>query len=310
LPLPKTFWLVIFGDPAMETKPYNLSNQNIIITGANSGIGKAAAIQFARCGATVIMACRSMDRGLQAVEDVREASSNPHVELIQVDMSSQQSIRLFVEKFNKRYHHIETLIHNAANFDHTQQQSVLTEDGQETVFATNHLGPFLMTNLLMDTLKESAPSRIITVASKGLMTYPFLDIEFDNLKGERKFNLQHAYYHSKQAQVMFTFDLAERLRGSGVGVQCVRVGNVAIPDERLTHLPTWLLKLYEFHRKFSMTPEKMAETYLWLAANPVLEGHTGGYWDAPGVAVKANKNAYNQETQKRLWDISAQLTGV
>jgi NAD(P)-dependent dehydrogenase (short-subunit alcohol dehydrogenase family) len=177
------------------------------------------------------------------------------------------------------------------------------------VFATNHLGPFLLTQLLLEALKVCAPSRIITVASKGLMTYPFLNIEFDNLISERRFNLQHAYYHSKQAQVMFTFDLAERLRGTGVSVHCVRVGNVAIPDERLAHLPKWMLKMYEVKRGFSMTPEKMAETYAWLAADPVGEQQTGGYWDAPGVAVRANKNAYNQETQKALWDISAELTG-
>jgi NAD(P)-dependent dehydrogenase (short-subunit alcohol dehydrogenase family) len=202
------------------------------------------------------------------------------------------------------------LIHNAANFDHAQKKPVFTPEGLETVFATNHLGPFLLTHLLLDMLRASAPSRIITVASKGLISYPFLDIEFDNLYGERKFNLQHAYYHSKQAQVMFTFDLAERLQGTGVSVHCVRVGNVAIPDERLAHLPVWMLKMYELKRKLSMTPEKMAETYAWLAADPVGEQQTGGYWDAPGVAVRANKNAYNKETQKRLWAVSELLAGV
>jgi NAD(P)-dependent dehydrogenase (short-subunit alcohol dehydrogenase family) len=208
------------------------------------------------------------------------------------------------------YQKLHVLIHNAANFDHTQKKPVLTEDGIETVFATNHLGPFLLTQMLLEQLNASAPSRVITVASKGLMTYPFLNIEFDNLNGERKFNLQHAYYHAKQAQVMFTFDLAERLRGKGVTIHCVRVGNVAIPDRRLAHLPKWLLRMYEMKRKFSMTPAKMAETYVWLAADLVAEQQTGGYWDAPGVAVKANKNAYNKETQQRLWNISAQLTGV
>jgi NAD(P)-dependent dehydrogenase (short-subunit alcohol dehydrogenase family) len=200
------------------------------------------------------------------------------------------------------------LIHNAANFDHTQKKPVLTDDQLETVFATNHLGPFVMTRLLLDTLKASAPSRVITVASKGLISYPFLDIEFDNLYGEHDFSMQHAYYHSKQAQVMFTFDLAERLRGTGVSVHCVRVGNVAIPDERLSHLPKWLLKIYELKRTFSVTPEKMAETYVWLAGDPVGEQQTGKYWDAPGVEVKANKNAYNKQTQKRLWAVSELLT--
>lgn len=288
---------------------YNLKDKVIIITGANSGIGKAAVIQLAQCGATVVMACRSQARGTRALEDVRNTSNSQQVELMQVDLSSQKSIRTFAEEFKSQYQHLDVLIHNAANFDHRQKKPVFTAEGIETVFATNHLGPFLMTNLLLDLLKSSAPSRIITVASKGLVAYPILNIEFDNFKGEHKFSIQHAYYHSKQAQVMFTFDLAERLRGSGVTVHCVRVGNVAIPDERLTHLPKLVLKIYALKRKYAITPEKMAETYVWLAADPVGEQQTGGYWDAPGIAVRANKNAYNSQTQKRLWDVSAQLTG-
>jgi len=186
----------------------------------------------------------------------------------------------------------------------------MTPDGLENVFATNHVNIFLMTQLLLDVLKRSAPSRLITVASKGLITYPFLDIEFDNLKGEKKFSMQHAYYQAKQAQVMFTFDLAERLKGTGVTVNCVRVGNVAIPDTRLDHLPAWLVKIYHAKRKFALTPEKMAETYVWLAADPSLENVTGGYWDAPDVPVKANKNAYNPETRKQLWEVSERLANV
>jgi NAD(P)-dependent dehydrogenase (short-subunit alcohol dehydrogenase family) len=137
-----------------------------------------------------------------------------------------------------------------------------------------------------------------------------LDIEFANFYGELKFNVRHAYYHSKLAQVMFTFDLAARLRGTDVSVHCVRVGNVAIPNERLAHLPRWMLRMYEAKRKISMTPERMAETYVWLAADPVGEQKTGGLWDAPGIEAKANKNAYNIETQKRLWAVSALLTGL
>jgi hypothetical protein len=91
-------------------------------------------------------------------------------------------------------------------------------------------------------------------------------------------------------------------------VHCVRVGNVAIPDDRLAHLPKWMLRMYEMKRKFSMTPEKMAETYVWLAADPIGELLTGKYWDAPGVEVKANKNTYNKETQKRLWAVSDLFT--
>jgi NAD(P)-dependent dehydrogenase (short-subunit alcohol dehydrogenase family) len=288
---------------------YNLSDKTIIITGANSGIGKAAAIQLAQLGAHVVMMCRSRERGEQALQEVRAAANSDKLELILVDMASQASVRRAVAEFLGRYAQLDVLIHNAANFDHRQTEPVLTEDGLETVFATNHVNIFLMTHLLLETLKASAPSRIITVASKGLVTYPFLDIDFDNLNGEKRFSMQRAYYQSKQAQVMFTFDLAERLKGAGVTVNCVRVGNVAITDERLTHLPGWLLKIYHLKRRFALTPEKMAETYVWLAINPDLQEVTGGYWDAPNVPVKANKHAYNRETQKRLWQVTEAKIG-
>jgi NAD(P)-dependent dehydrogenase (short-subunit alcohol dehydrogenase family) len=289
---------------------YDLANKTIIVTGANSGIGKAAAIQLAELGAHVVMMCRSKERGEQALQDVRSAAKSDKVDLILVDMASQASVRNAVNEFLANHSRLDVIIHNAANFDHRQTKPVITEDGLENVFATNHVNIVLMTQLLLETLKQSAPSRIITVASKGLMTYPFLDIEFDNLKGEKKFSMQHAYYHAKQAQVMFTFDLAERLKDTGVTVNCVRVGNVAVPDTRLDHLPKWLLKIYHAKRKFALTPEKMAETYVWLAADPALKSVTGGYWDAPNVPVKANRNAYNKETWKKLWDVTQSFTKV
>ena len=289
---------------------YNLTQKTIIITGANSGIGKAAAVQLAQCGATVVLACRSAERGARAVADVREAAHSQNVELIPVDMASQASIRQFAGVFLERHARLDVLIHNAANFDHTLKQPTLTTDGVETIFATNHIGIFLMTHLLLDTLKASAPSRIITVASKGLVTYPFLDIEFNNLNGERKFSTQHAYYHSKQAQVMYTYDLAQRLRGSGVTVNCVRVTNVAIPDERLTHLPGWVRQIYKLKRGMSITPERQAQTYVYLAADPAVQEVTGGYWDENNRQVRSNVKSYDQETWKKLWDVSAHLAGV
>ncbi len=239
--------------------------KTILITGANSGIGKAAAIQLAALGATVIIACRSEERGAKALQEIKAASGNKNVELMLVDMSRMKSIRAFAREFKKKHQRLDVLIHNAANFDQALVKPTLTEDGIERIFATNHVGVFLMTNLLLEMMKKSAPSRIITVASKGLVAYPFLDIEFDNLNGEKKYSVQHAYYHSKLAQVMFTYDLAERLKGSGVTVNCVRVTNVAIPDERLTHLPMALRKIYNLKRSLAITPKKQAETYVYLA---------------------------------------------
>lgn len=288
----------------------NLAGKTIIVTGANSGIGKAAAVQLAALGANVVLACRSLERGEQALEDVRQATSNNQVELMQLDLSSQASIRQFAAEFLAKHPRLDVLIHNAANFDHTLKQATLTADGVETIFATNHVGPFLLTHLLLERLKASAPSRVITVASKGLMVYPTLDIEFDNLNGERRFSSQHAYYHSKLAQVMFSYDLAGRLKGSGVTVNCVRVTAVAVPDERLGHLPGWLRKLYDLKRRAAITPERQAETYVYLAADPAVAGVSGGYWDENNKQVRSNANSYNRETWQRLWDETERLAGV
>ena len=288
----------------------NLTGKTIVITGANSGIGKAAAVQLARLDAHVVMACRSKERGDDALKEIKQASGSQYVELMLVDMASQASIRTFASEFKQRHNRLDVLIHNAANFDHTLKQAALTPDGVETIFATNHVGVFLMTTLLLDMLRASAPSRIITVASKGLVAYPFLDIEFDNLNGEKKFSTQHAYYHSKQAQVMFTYDLAERLKGSRVTVNCVRVTNVAIPDDRLTHLPGWLRKVYALKRSMSISPERQAETYVYLAADSEVQDVTGGYWDENNRQVRSNQNSYNRETQQRLWEVTEKLAGM
>lgn len=289
---------------------YLMNNKKIIITGANSGIGKAAAIQLAGMGATVIMACRSLERSSNALDEVRQKAQSQDVELMIVDMTSLESIRNFVEEYKKRFDRLDVLIHNAANFDLTLKKPVLTPDGIETIFATNHVGVFYLTHLLLDMLKASAPSRIITVASKGLLVYPNLDIEFDNLNGERNFNAQHSYYHSKLAQVMFTYDLAQRLVGTGVTVNCVRVGMVAVPDERLEKLPGFLRKLYSLKRKAAISPEQMAETYVYLSADPEVQNITGGYWDEHNHQVNSNKNSYNQQTWKRLWEESERLSGI
>ena len=291
-------------------KNLSLEDKTIIITGSNSGIGKAAAVQMARLGATVIMACRSLERGAQAREEVCLQSGSDKVELMQVDMASQASIRKFAAEVKAKISRLDVLIHNAANFDQSLKRPVLTDDGIETIFATNHLGVFLMTDLLLDLLKASAPSRVITVASKGLVAYPFLDIEFDNLNGEKKFSAQHAYYHSKLAQVMYTYDLAERLKGTGVTVNCVRVTSVALPDERVAHLPSWVQKIYKIKRSMAITPERQAETYVYLATDPSVANVSGGYWDENNRQVRSNRSSYNRETWKRLWRESERLAGL
>lgn len=286
----------------------DLTDRVCIVTGANSGIGKAAALQLAKLNATVVMACRSAERGQAALADVKAQSGNGAVELMLVDLASQKSIRDFVVNFKSKHQRLHVLINNAANFDQTLKRPTLTEDGVETIFATNHLGPFLMTNLLLEQLTASAPARIINVASKGLLTFPGLTVEFDNLNGEKKFNTTHAYYHSKIAQVMFTYDLARRLSGTGVTVNCIRVTNVALDWDRLADLPGWMRAMYSLKRRFSITPEKMAETYTYLAASPEVKDVTGKYWDENNRPVTSYKKSYDESTWKRLWEVSAKLT--
>jgi NAD(P)-dependent dehydrogenase (short-subunit alcohol dehydrogenase family) len=291
----------------MSTAKYDLTGKVVVITGANSGIGKAAAVQLAETGAYVVMACRSLERGAIALDEVISRSGSESVELLQVDMSSQESIQEFVKAFLHRHQRLDVLIHNAANFDLTRKAPVLTAEGVETIFATNHVGVSLLTSLLLDVLKDSSPSRVITVASKGLVVYPNLDIELDNLNGERDFSPQHAYYHSKLAQVMYTYDLAERLADTGVTVNCVRVGNVAVADDRLGNIPGFLKKLYALKKKMALSPERMARTYLYLAADPALEDVSGGYWDENNRQVKSNANSYRRETWERLWEATEEL---
>lgn len=279
-----------------------------MITGANAGIGKRAALQCAQKGAEVVMVCRSKERGEAALTEIREKSGNESVNLMLCDLSLQESIRKLVREFKESYDQLHVLINNAANFDYTLKNPQLTEDGIEVIFATNHLGPFLLTNLLSDVMKKSAPSRIINIASKGLIAYPRLTIEFDNLNGEKKFSYQHAYYHSKLAQIMFTYDLARRLEGTGVTVNCIRVTNVKIDVDRVNNLPRYMRYTYRIKRFFGIAPEEMAKTYVYLGTAPELERVTGKYFDEHGKEVKSSKRSYDEAVWKKLWDVSEELT--
>ena len=286
---------------------YNMQGKVCIVTGANSGIGKAVALVLAKSNATVIMLCRNRKRGQSALDEIINQSKNPDTRLMIADLSSQKSIRAFAMEFQAQYNNLHILINNAANFDMNLKKPQLTEDGIETIFATNHLGPFLLTNLLIEKLKASALGRVINVASKGLVAYPFLNIEFDNLNGEKRYSAMHAYYHSKLAQVMFTYELARRLNGTSVTANCIRVPNVAISDERLVNHSKVLQTLYRQKRRFSITPERMAESYLYLAASPDLVNVSGKYFNEHNRQVSSSRNSYNEEAWKKLWEISTML---
>lgn len=277
-----------------------------IITGGNSGIGKAAAIQIAQQGHKVIIACRSQQRGAAALADIRQQANSDAVELMIVDMSLQSSIHAFAQAFLARYDVLDVLIQNAAAFDIRQKQIVFTEEGVEKIWATNHVGPVLLTDLLLDALKRSEQGRIITISSKGLVTYPFLKVNLDDPEfRERKFSVQKAYYQSKQAQVMYTYWLAKMLAGTAVTANSIRVTNVQIDvDERYPHLPTLLRKMYALKSRFSITPEEMAKAYTYLALSPEVAQTSGKYFDDPEHIVDSSAYTHDWESIEKVMQIT------
>lgn len=281
-----------------------------LITGANSGIGKSVASQMARIGIKVIIACRNAERGKQALGEIQEETGNLLTELMIVDLSSMSSIRKFSDDFQKKFQRLDVLIHNGANFDHTLNRAVLTEDGFETIFATNYLGPFLMTRLLLPCLLASSHPRLLTVGTKGLDFYPFANINFEDFEFKKsKFTTAKAYYNSKLALLMFTLDFANRFKGR-IDANCIRVTNVAIGNDRLVTLPWYLKYLYWIKRLFSISPEQMSETYLTLALNSEVEGMTGLYWDEDQKIVNFPSKALDVETRDRLWNLTEKMLGV
>jgi len=272
-----------------------------LITGGNSGIGKAAAIQLAQKGCKVIIACRNIERGKIAVDEIRSKSSSSNVEMICIDMSSQQSIRTGAEILLKSYERLDVLIHNAADFDVSRKNPVYSTENIETVWATNHIGPVLLTDLLLPLIKKSNDGRIITVASKGLMLYPFLKINIQNpeFRGQ-KYSVAKAYYQSKLAQVMYTYWLADKLKRDHITVNCIIVPNVKIDISRYPNLSAFMKFLYSIKSKFSISPDDMARVYTALALDDKYKGVTGKCFDEKLRIVKSSPYSYKKENIEQL----------
>ena len=242
------------------------------------------------------MACRNQEKGEVALREVKEKSENISVELMIVDMSLQSSIRSLADTFLSKYDRLDVLIHNAAIFDITQKNALNTDEGIESVWATNHLGPVLLTDLLWNALKTSTQGRVITIASKGLMAKPFLKVDLDDPEYKSKpFSMENAYYQSKLAQIMFTYWLAEQGVESHITANCIRVPAVRVDIEKFVGLPTILKKAYAFKSKFALTPDEMASVYAYLATAVELKDVTGMYFDEKMKPVKPSK--YAQQVQ-------------
>ncbi len=270
-----------------------------MVTGANSGIGKATALGLAQMGATVVMVCRDPARGKAAQSEVKAKSGNDAVDLLLADLSSQQSIRQLAEDFKQRYTQLHVLINNAGVFMLTRRETV---DELEKTFAVNQLAPFLLTNLLLDVLKASAPARIVNVGSDA---HEVGYIKLDDLQFKKSYRPMRAYGQSKLALVLFTYELARRLEGTGVTANCLHPGFVAtnIAQRDLPAVARIAAKLV-FSRGIS--PEEGAKTSLYLASSPEVEGVTGQYF-GKCKPRRSTPISYDESLQRQLWEQSAKL---
>jgi NAD(P)-dependent dehydrogenase (short-subunit alcohol dehydrogenase family) len=272
-----------------------------LVTGANSGIGKATAAELAKMGATLVMVCRNREKGESALSEIKKESGNDSIELMIADLSSLQAVRQLADEFRAKYSRLHVIINNAGLFNIRRH---LTVDGFEMTFAINYLSPFLLTNLLLDRLKASAPSRIVNVSS---VAHYGGHINFDDLNAEKGYSGFTAYSQSKLALLLFTRRLATRVQGTGVTVYSLHPGAVATniwsrpagPAGFITKIP----------KLFMIGPKKGAETVIFLASSPNLEGASGEYFEKKKVK-KSSTESYDNAVAERLWNVSVRLTGL
>lgn len=283
----------------------DMAGDTCIVTGANSGIGKATATALAGMGAHVVMVARSRERGEAALGDVRRASGNAKVDLLLADLSSQASIRQLAAEILAAYPSVDVLVNNAGAM-HTSRS--VTVDGIETTWATNHLNYVLLTHLLLDRIKASAPARIVNVSSRA---HDGSKINFDDLQFERGYSIIQSYGQSKLANVLFTYELARRLEGTGVTANCLHPGVVrtGFAKNSSGSLGTFVSVGARVAGVFFISPEKGAETSIHLASSPAVEGVTGKYF-ARSKETPSNAESHDREIARRLWDLSERMCGI
>jgi NAD(P)-dependent dehydrogenase (short-subunit alcohol dehydrogenase family) len=276
----------------------NMNGKICLVTGGTNGIGKSTAQELARMGATVIIVGRNAQKTSRVVKEIRAASGNPRVGSMLADLSSQQEVRQLAHEFKRKYPRLHVLINNAGGFFMRRQ---LRGNGIEMTFALNHLASFLLTNLLLDTLKASAPARIINVSSNA---HTSGKIEFDNLQGEREYG-PRAYDNSKLANILFTMELARRLEGTGVTVNALHPGFVSTGFAKNNGKVIAAL-VSIFAPLVARSPAKGAETSIYLASSASVEGITGKYFYDSHV-IPAAPQAIDMVVARKLWDVSAEM---
>ena len=277
------------------------SETTVVITGATSGIGRAAAEKMADVGRALVLVARDEERGEAARSEIADATGHDRLHLELCDLSSQAQIRSLADRLLTRFPEINVLVNNAGL---TMAEHRLTADGLEYTFAVNHLAPFLLTNLLLDRLRASAPARVVTVSSDA---HKGATIPFDNLNGEQGYSSWAVYGWTKLANILFTKELARRLEGTGVTATCLHPGVVATGFGRTAPM---VIKAFQIlARPFLLNAEKGADTLVWLATSPEVEGDSGGYYVKRRQA-EPSRAARDQTSARRLWQTSGQLTGL
>jgi NAD(P)-dependent dehydrogenase (short-subunit alcohol dehydrogenase family) len=280
-----------------------LSGKNVVITGGNTGIGKEAAVGLAGLGARVVITSRNEEGGRAARDEIVERSGSQSVEVMPLDLASFRSIRSFAADVLDRFDRLDVLVDNAGLI---HQRRTETEEGFETTFGVNHLGHFLLTDLLLDRLHTSGPARVVVVASnahKGARR----GLDFDDLQGERRYRWMDAYNKSKLANIYFTRELARRLDGTDVTVNALHPGFVRSDFGRggdLSGVYGWGIKYVA--SPFAISPEKGARTTIYLASSPEVDGVTGGYFYKCKPATPSSV-AQDDAAARRLWYVSEQL---
>ena len=279
----------------------NMNGRICLVTGGTNGIGKSTAQELAQMGATVIIVGRDAQKTSRVVDEIRATSGNPKVRPMLADLSSQLDVRRLADEFKSQYAHLHVLINNAGAVFMKRQLSM---DGIEMTFALNHLAYFLLTDLLLDTLKASAPARIINVSSNA---HTSGKIEFDNLQGEQIYS-PRVYENSKLANILFTTELARRLQGTGVTVNALHPGFTATGFAKNNGRAIAAL-VSIFAPLVARSPAKGAETSIYLASSPSVEGLSGEYFSDSQV-IQAAPQANDMAVARRLWDVSAEMVDL
>lgn len=286
----------------MTVSTGEMNGKICMVTGATSGLGKVTAQVLAEKGAQVIIVARNQERGQATLDEIKAHTGNSSVVLMLADFSSQASIRQLAQNFKKQYSRLDVLVNNAGAMN---MQRIVTVDGFENTFATNHLGYFLLTNLLLDILKTSAPSRIINVSSNASERGK---IHFEDLQGEKRYNGATAYSQSKLANILFTVALAKRLQGTRVTVNAVHPGP-AVTGFGMNNNPLWRILFRLVYLVIGISPERGAETQIYLATSPEVANITGKYFEKK-KPVEPNPAARDDATVERLWSVSEKLVGM